>query len=901
MRFRAERMRGAKRRRFELPDDDGEGLQGLTHLGRPLGEGSEEGGEGDSENEEIAEEIMNSVQFPEGPGADGKRKSRKEILAEIVAKSKMHKAARAREKEKEEENVDELDKIWQKLLNTTAFRSLLRKQRTMPEQKKGRPELDATYDNDTRMLTFGATATPADRTLTSEEVEFKGRKDLESKEQERLMRMRGEEAKAAEKLDLLQGEGGYGARRKRRKLAEIVAKEEQEAREKEGGGDDLADYEEISDESEEEELTGLEARQRARAAGDDPLQQRFREISEQVLHRYTAGVPQGTAGSDHDQQSSQSELEDLDSSSEGDDRSVDSKSEELESGEATVDGTGGVDVDVMLQKHGNGGSEMQDEDGEHGNVECESGLGDLENGRDAKDVAGTESRSIVVLESEDTGPETQEESEDTGLLEIKDSGPQGQEVVAGNGNVMVGHSSGNQGGGETMDGGRNGTGPVDLPYTLPVPKSYEEFAGWCRGRSGADLGQIISRIRTFNSVELAADGKQKLQVLYSFLSQHFAALAGATPLPGPLLDALVAPLLDLTARVPFYAASLAQARLQKIRHTVSAGLKDPRPSGRAPWPSVRSVLLLRLFSVLFPVGDRSHAVTTPLALIVNQCLGSCPVSDGRDVILGLAICAVAIAVLDPAKRFAPEPVTFLTSLIRGALPGAGGRPGSLGLRDREADHRPRGMSVEEGLARVGDAAFLESDGFRAEAMRIAIMSAGRLVEAYGGLACFPELFGEMLGVLENLGGRKSLLPQALRPMRRRLADAIRATSAQALSSRRPLVQSFRREASRMRLYNPRFEDDYAAGRDYDPDEDAVKARRLQRRVRRERRGAARELRRDAAFMAGVRDRERAEVDGERLESERRFYRELEGLEADFRSGGQAGMNPHLAKKRDRRR
>lgn len=65
-------------------------------------------------------------------------------------------------------------------------------------------------------------------------------------------------------------------------------------------------------------------------------------------------------------------------------------------------------------------------------------------------------------------------------------------------------------------------------------------------------------------------------------------------------------------------------------------------------------------------------------------------------------------------------------------------------------------------------------------------------------------------------------------------------------------------------------------------------------------GAIRELRRDAVFMADERDRETARVDSERLESQRKFYSELQRQEADMRSGGQGGMNPHLKKKAGKR-
>ena len=47
----------------------------------------------------------------------------------------------------------------------------------------------------------------------------------------------------------------------------------------------------------------------------------------------------------------------------------------------------------------------------------------------------------------------------------------------------------------------------------------------------------------------------------------------------------------------------------------------------------------------------------------------------------------------------------------------------------------------------------------------------------------------------------------------------------------------------------------------------------------------------------ARDASRAEVDAERLANERKFYAELQGQEADFKSGGQGGMNPHRKKKR----
>jgi hypothetical protein len=54
-----------------------------------------------------------------------------------------------------------------------------------------------------------------------------------------------------------------------------------------------------------------------------------------------------------------------------------------------------------------------------------------------------------------------------------------------------------------------------------------------------------------------------------------------------------------------------------------------------------------------------------------------------------------------------------------------------------------------------------------------------------------------------------------------------------------------------REFNPRYEADFAAGADYDPDRQRSSQRKLQRQLVKEKRGAMRELRRDATFMSSV--------------------------------------------------
>lgn len=54
-----------------------------------------------------------------------------------------------------------------------------------------------------------------------------------------------------------------------------------------------------------------------------------------------------------------------------------------------------------------------------------------------------------------------------------------------------------------------------------------------------------------------------------------------------------------------------------------------------------------------------------------------------------------------------------------------------------------------------------------------------------------------------------------------------------------------------REYNPRYEADFSLAANYDPDRQRAAAQKLKRELTKEKRGAMRELRRDAAFMSAV--------------------------------------------------
>ena len=63
--------------------------------------------------------------------------------------------------------------------------------------------------------------------------------------------------------------------------------------------------------------------------------------------------------------------------------------------------------------------------------------------------------------------------------------------------------------------------------------------------------------------------------------------------------------------------------------------------------------------------------------------------------------------------------------------------------------------------------------------------------------------------------------QALEQQRQETLAAVSTAAAGCLSRRQPLVRAAATKQPEVKLFNPRFEEDYAAGKEYDPDRHAV--------------------------------------------------------------------------------
>ena len=77
---------------------------------------------------------------------------------------------------------------------------------------------------------------------------------------------------------------------------------------------------------------------------------------------------------------------------------------------------------------------------------------------------------------------------------------------------------------------------------------------------------------------------------------------------------------------------------------------------------------------------------------------------------------------------------------------------------------------------------------------------------------------------------------------------------------------------------------FVKGRDYDPDRERAERRKLKKLVKREAKGAARELRKDNSFIFEVKEKDKALLEDERAENYGKARAFLQEQEHAFKSG-----------------
>ncbi|XXQ31096.1 Nucleolar protein 14 [Plasmodiophora brassicae] len=368
----------------------------------------------------------------------------------------------------------------------------------------------------------------------------------------------------------------------------------------------------------------------------------------------------------------------------------------------------------------------------------------------------------------------------------------------------------------------------ELPFVIPVPETLQEFIGLL----GTDdvptkLGVAIERIRACSHVALHPDNSIKLQKFLRILFLYFRRIwadktNGETVVQS---DILVKAISTMSNQFPRWACELI---LKKLLPTITSCINQ-----RTDLP-VPILVELQLVIQIFSVSDFAHSCMTPLLLVLCHFLSSLKRQD-RVMHNGLRsafLCEVLLQYVSQSKRFVAELLSHLHLGLRLSRPESMSGPVTINdLFDSEMSVVPRPLYAS--LVR-------------------------RASDLYVDLPSFPELFAPFVEFLET--AEDACSAQLLDDLRQRITEAV--------GKRRPL--SVAKPPPMIRQRDPVFQDDFIPGVDRDPDPERRERRALLKKMRSEKKGARRELRRDAQFV----EAERRNVNQRKAEAAKAKQREI---------------------------
>lgn len=217
-RFAQEKQRRHKTSTFDLEDDNED--FSLTHMGQSLSlDGPaiiDDFDENFSDDDQISDEEAKTVRKrrrelmeagndaePEAAeNAPDRKKSKQEVMQEVMAKSKLHKYERQAAKDEDEDLREELDK---EMSNIHALLTIAKKPPMVPAidttgmdaeraarlQSTDKAKLEKEYDVQLKRLAQDARSKPTEKSKTEEERAAQQSQKLQALEQARLLRMQG--------------------------------------------------------------------------------------------------------------------------------------------------------------------------------------------------------------------------------------------------------------------------------------------------------------------------------------------------------------------------------------------------------------------------------------------------------------------------------------------------------------------------------------------------------------------------------------------------------------------------------------------------------------------------------------------------------------------------------------
>jgi len=413
-----------------------------------------------------------------------------------------------------------------------------------------------------------------------------------------------------------------------------------------------------------------------------------------------------------------------------------------------------------------------------------------------------------------------------------------------------------------------------LAFTYPCPKDHESFLAIVKHVPVEEIPTVIQRIRALHHPRLKPGNKDKLGRFAEVLVEHISYMAKKDDQPPfAILENIIRHIHSLAKTHPLNVTIACRARLREIG--------KERPLDLLPG----DLILLTAVSTIFPTSDHFHSTVTPAHLCLARYLGQCTTTSLADLAHGAYASSLCLQYQTVSKRYMPEFINYALNSICNLVPTEPTTKfGAFPYRkSQESLQLASSKKVTPRKLQFRDLTTTPSDPQAQEDLKISLLTTFVSLLAYASdtwaeKSAFIEIFTPVRAVLKHLrSSLKSKVYAAAQNIIQTTLDKIDAHLAQARLVRRPLFLHNHKPLA-IKTAIPKFEENFNPDKHYDPDRERAEANRLKKEFKREKKGAMRELRKDASFIAREKLREKKERDAEYESKYRRLVAEIQSQE-----------------------
>ncbi|XP_039970150.1 nucleolar protein 14 homolog [Bactrocera tryoni] len=415
----------------------------------------------------------------------------------------------------------------------------------------------------------------------------------------------------------------------------------------------------------------------------------------------------------------------------------------------------------------------------------------------------------------------------------------------------------------------------DLPYMMDIPDNYEGFNKLLYKRKSEEQGIIIERLIKCNHPKLdGINNRDNISKLFDFLLQYVNELfADATQddiqIQFKILDILNPHMYDLVQMIP---DKLSNTLLDVIKEKYNNYIKNIKL-----FPPLETLIFLKLVSNYCSTSDFRHAVVTPCYIFIQHVLSKARIRTRQEVAGGLFLVTICFEFSRLSKRFLPAALNFLLGIVYLSIPK---RPVEV-LRIVPPFQSTGPMSKLLAIAEIEEKEILIEELLKSDDLVLTTFSIDFKIRA---LNIALRLIKDIISNLEeNIGSNYFAIPIL------ELFDRVHldiypefvhtnfkaAKSVLERVSKKKLTKIVppEKKPKALRLLEPRIEVIYDDKRRPRLTKDKEERVKLVHKLRRETKGAIREIRRDTEFLQKMRIEQQIQSDMERKEKVKRIYQE----------------------------